>query len=95
MAQPVPHPSSVRNHLLTALPSGVLAQLLPKLRPVALELRQILHAADALIEAVYDRARAASASRVYWLTQADNARARALYDGVADNLGFIQYRKVL
>ena len=49
----------------------------------------------ALIEAVYDKARAASASRVYWLTQSDNTRARALYDGVADNLGFIQYRKVL
>ncbi len=39
--------------------------------------------------------RAASASRVYWLTQSDNAQARALYDEVADNLGFIQYRKVL
>jgi GNAT superfamily N-acetyltransferase len=49
----------------------------------------------ALIEAVYDKARAASASRVYWLTQSDNTQARALYDGVADNLGFIQYRKVL
>ena len=49
----------------------------------------------ALIEAVYDKARAASASRVYRLTQSNNAQARALYDGVADNLGFIQYRKVL
>ena len=49
----------------------------------------------ALIEAVYDKARAASASRVYWLTQSDNTQARALYDAVADNLGFIQYRKVL
>ena len=53
MAQPVPHPSSVRNHLLTALPAGVLAQLLPQLLPVTLELRQVLHAADAPIEAVY------------------------------------------
>jgi len=43
----------------------------------------------------YDRARAADASRVYWLTQSSNTQARALYDGVADNLGFIQYRKVL
>jgi GNAT superfamily N-acetyltransferase len=49
----------------------------------------------ALIEAVFARAEAADASRVYWLTQSDNARARALYDKVADNLGFIQYRKVL
>ena len=37
----------------------------------------------------------AGASRVYWLTQSNNAQARALYDKVADNLGFIQYRKVL
>jgi GNAT superfamily N-acetyltransferase len=49
----------------------------------------------ALIEAVYARAEAANASRVYWLTQSDNAQARALYDKVADNLGFIQYRKVI
>ena len=49
----------------------------------------------ALIETVYDKARAASASRVYWLTESGNSQARALYDGVADNLGFIQYRKVL
>ena len=49
----------------------------------------------ALIEAVYRKAEAAGASRVYWLTQSNNAQARALYDKVADNLGFIQYRKVL
>jgi GNAT superfamily N-acetyltransferase len=49
----------------------------------------------ALIEAVYSRAEAANASRVYWLTQSNNAQARSLYDKVADNLGFIQYRKVL
>jgi GNAT superfamily N-acetyltransferase len=49
----------------------------------------------ALIEAVYAKAEAAGASRVYWLTQSSNAQARALYDKVADNLGFIQYRKVL
>ncbi|QWG20645.1 GNAT family N-acetyltransferase [Bradyrhizobium sediminis] len=49
----------------------------------------------ALIEAVYQKARAAHASRVYWLTQSSNTQARALYDTVADNLGFIQYRKVL
>ena len=49
----------------------------------------------ALIEEVYRKAEAAGASRVYWLTQSGNAQARALYDKVADNLGFIQYRKVL
>jgi GNAT superfamily N-acetyltransferase len=49
----------------------------------------------ALIEEVYRKAEAAGASRVYWLTQSNNAQARALYDKVADNLGFIQYRKVL
>ena len=48
----------------------------------------------ALIEAVYEKAKAANASRVYWLTQSNNMQARALYDQVADNLGFIQYRKV-
>ena len=53
MAQPVPHPSTVRNHLLAALPAGVLAQLLPKLQPVTLDIRKVLYAADAPIEAVY------------------------------------------
>jgi GNAT superfamily N-acetyltransferase len=49
----------------------------------------------ALIESVYDRAREAGASRVYWLTQESNATARALYDQVADRTGFIQYRRIL
>ena len=49
----------------------------------------------ALIEEVYRKAEQAGASRVYWLTQSSNTQARALYDKVADNLGFIQYRKVL
>jgi GNAT superfamily N-acetyltransferase len=48
----------------------------------------------ALIEAVYDKARQAGASRVHWLTNTTNAQARILYDQVAENLGFIQYRKV-
>lgn len=48
----------------------------------------------ALIEAVYKEARAAGASRVYWLTHETNANARALYDTLADRPGFIQYRKV-
>jgi GNAT superfamily N-acetyltransferase len=49
----------------------------------------------ALIEAVYERARAAGCSRVYWLTHETNATARRLYDQVADNTGFIVYRKML
>jgi GNAT superfamily N-acetyltransferase len=49
----------------------------------------------ALIAAVEREARAAGASRVYWLTQEGNAAARALYDEVAERSGFIQYRKIL
>ena len=52
-------------------------------------------AGRALIEAVYAAAAAAGAARVYWLTQEDNAPARALYDTLADRPGFIQYRKLL
>jgi GNAT superfamily N-acetyltransferase len=48
----------------------------------------------ALIEAVEQEARAAGASRVYWLTHESNTAARALYDKLAENSGFIQYRKV-
>lgn len=47
----------------------------------------------ALIAAVYERAEAAGADRVYWLTHESNATAQALYDTVADRTGFIQYRK--
>ncbi len=47
----------------------------------------------ALIEAVYAKAKEAGASRVYWLTQDENATARALYDQVADHPGFTVYRK--
>lgn len=53
MAQPVPHPSAVRNHLLAALPPGVLAQLLPRMQPVTRELRDILYEAGGPIEAVH------------------------------------------
>jgi GNAT superfamily N-acetyltransferase len=49
----------------------------------------------ALIEAVYEKAREAGAGRVYWLTHDTNATARHLYDRVAENAGFIQYRKTL
>ena len=48
----------------------------------------------ALIEAVYDKAKAAGASRVHWLTHTTNAQARILYDQVAENPGFMQYRKI-
>ncbi|MBN8919718.1 MAG: GNAT family N-acetyltransferase [Rhizobiales bacterium] len=47
----------------------------------------------ALIEAVYEKAREAGVGRVYWLTHESNATARKLYDAVADNAGFIQYRR--
>jgi GNAT superfamily N-acetyltransferase len=44
-----------------------------------------------LIEAVYERARNAGCSRVYWQTQNTNIAGRALYDKVARHLGFIVY----
>lgn len=47
-----------------------------------------------LIAAVYEDARSKGASRVHWLTRTDNAQARILYDQVADNSGFMQYRKI-
>jgi ribosomal protein S18 acetylase RimI-like enzyme len=46
----------------------------------------------ALIAAVAEAARAAGASRVYWLTHESNATAQGLYDKVAQKSGFIQYR---
>ena len=47
----------------------------------------------ALIQAVYDEARRAGSPRVYWHTHETNATARLLYDKVADDTGFIFYRK--
>jgi GNAT superfamily N-acetyltransferase len=49
----------------------------------------------ALIEEVYERARHASCSRVYWLTHETNQTAMKLYDNVAEKSGFIVYRKTL
>lgn len=46
----------------------------------------------ALIEAVYDRARQAGSSRVYWQTHETNAVARRLYDQISVHSGFIVYR---
>jgi GNAT superfamily N-acetyltransferase len=49
----------------------------------------------ALIEAVYQCARQAGSSRVYWQTHETNAAAMQLYDKVADKSGFVVYRKML
>ncbi|MEV0402381.1 GNAT family N-acetyltransferase [Actinoallomurus sp. NPDC050550] len=46
----------------------------------------------ALIAAVTDWAKAHDCARVYWHTHESNATARRLYDKVAENRGFIQYR---
>jgi GNAT superfamily N-acetyltransferase len=48
----------------------------------------------ALINAVYQRAKDAGSSRVYWLTHETNQTARELYDKVAENSGFVMYRKL-
>ncbi len=48
-------------------------------------------AARGLIEAVAAAARARGCPRYYWLTQANNVRARGLYDKVARHMGFIRY----
>jgi GNAT superfamily N-acetyltransferase len=45
----------------------------------------------ALIEAVYAAADAAGAPSVYWLTQAENAPARQLYDRIGRATSFIKY----
>lgn len=47
--------------------------------------------ATRLIEAAYDLARAAGATRVYWQTQETNRGARSLYDKLARYNGFIVY----
>jgi GNAT superfamily N-acetyltransferase len=49
----------------------------------------------ALIEEVYRRAQIAGSSRVYWHTHETNATAMQLYDKVAENSGFVVYRKLL
>ena len=45
----------------------------------------------ALIEAVYEAAKAAGSKRVYWQTQETNAAGRRLYEKVAQHVGFIVY----
>ena len=49
----------------------------------------------ALIEGVYDRAKAAGSTRVYWMTHETNTTAMKLYDQVAEKPGFLIYRQVL
>ena len=47
----------------------------------------------ALINGVYERARRAGSTRVYWHTHETNFTAQALYDKVAERSGFIVYRQ--
>ena len=47
----------------------------------------------ALIKAVYEQARIAGASRVYWLTHETYEVAMKLYNQVAEHSGFVVYRK--
>jgi GNAT superfamily N-acetyltransferase len=49
----------------------------------------------ALIDAVYEQAKIAGATRVYWQTHETNLTARKLYDQVAERSGFIVYRQQL
>lgn len=49
----------------------------------------------ALIERLYEEAKAAGSTRVYWLTHESNETAQTLYDRIAEKPGFIQYRKAL
>jgi GNAT superfamily N-acetyltransferase len=49
----------------------------------------------ALIAHVRERAATAGAHKVYWLTQETNATARALYDRVATDTGFVHYEIAL
>jgi GNAT superfamily N-acetyltransferase len=49
----------------------------------------------ALIEAVYEQARLAGVAQVYWRTHATNAKARRLYDQVAEESGSLVYKRRL
>ena len=48
----------------------------------------------ALINGVYEQAKLAGGSRVYWQTHETNHTAMQLYDKVADKTGIVVYRKV-
>ena len=49
----------------------------------------------ALIDGVYEQAKLAGGSRVYWQTHETNHTAMQLYDKVAERSGFVVYRKML
>ncbi|KAB0266304.1 GNAT family N-acetyltransferase [Microvirga brassicacearum] len=49
----------------------------------------------ALIAAVAEQAKATGATRVYWHTHETNTTAQALYDKVAAQSGFVQYRQTV
>ncbi len=45
-----------------------------------------------LLQAVQEKAQAAQARRIYWVTAQENIAARKLYDKFAKESGFVQYR---
>ncbi len=49
----------------------------------------------ALIQAVYEKAKAAGSPRVYWQTHESNAAAMKLYDKLAEKSGFLVYRHMV
>jgi GNAT superfamily N-acetyltransferase len=48
-------------------------------------------AGRALVDWLHNAMRAEGWARVYWMTQADNAQARGLYDSFATADGFVRY----
>lgn len=52
-------------------------------------------AGRALIEGVFEMAKANGSDRVYWLTHETNTQAMKLYDQLAEKTGFLQYRRML
>jgi len=51
--------------------------------------------ARSLIAAVAEAGKAKGAERLYWITEASNTTAQALYDKVASRTDFIQFRRDL
>jgi len=49
--------------------------------------------AKALTLAVYEQAKLAGSTKVYWQTHESNATAMSLYNKIAERLGFLVYRK--
>jgi hypothetical protein len=48
-----------------------------------------------LIHEVYEQAKLAGASRIYWHTHETNRTAMLLYDKMAERSGFVVYRKLI